>query len=144
MYCYHCGKKVSNEDLIENGEGKIVCPNCKNEFVEHLEEKELKTLTQSSHNLLHKFMNIFNSGMCGVVIGAIALSVGMLFFTLCFRLQNNNQFSTTCTEFYVFVSLVCIGGLGVLYGLATIPYSIIKLRQYKLLIRDIQNKTFVQ
>ena len=88
--------------------------------------------------------NSFASGMGMLSIGAIALIVAIIFFVLAKKPSNHFELVTTCAEFYVFVVLGVIsvillsfGGLYTFRGVAT-------KKKYLTLLKDINNRTFVQ
>ncbi|MEG0528778.1 MAG: hypothetical protein RR578_00365 [Bacilli bacterium] len=140
MFCYNCAKEIKEK----NGEVITVCPQCQTELKKKLEENDEKLLTQAAHGRLHDAGDLFNSGMCGLVLGGIGLTIALLFFVLSYKATNGGQLVLTCTEFYVFCALGSVSLIGLGYGIVAVVLASIRKKTYKQIIKDIQNKTFVQ
>ncbi len=157
MYCPHCAKRINEDkieakhssfdsevEVIEGSSVSYVCPRCGHLVHAGLEEKEIKSLSQAAHAQIQRARNNFASGMGMVSIGAIALILSILFFFLAKKPTNQYRLVTDCAEFYVFVVLLiaavillAVGGTFVVIGLA-------KKQQNSRLLKDINNRTFVQ
>ena len=159
MYCTHCGKKI-NEDKIERKKSsydlakdqtitentKVVytCPRCG--FVIHsgLDNEEEKSLSRAAHAEIQRGHNSFSKGMSSLCIGAILIIIAFIFYRLSHKATNNFQLSTNCVEFYVFLVLLIISIVLIIVGIVFVTLGLIKIKNYKYLLRSIQNKTFVQ
>ncbi len=157
MYCPHCAKRINEDkieakhssfdsevEVMEGSSVSYVCPRCGHLVHAGLEEKEIKSLSQAAHAQIQRARNNFASGMGMVSIGAIALILSILFFFLAKKPTNQYRLVTDCAEFYVFVVLLiaavillAVGGTFVVIGLA-------KKQQNSRLLKDINNRTFVQ
>lgn len=137
MYCYKCGK---NEKKMIKG----VCSECGTTIETELSDEKKKLLTQAAHGRLHKAGDFFNLGMSGIVLGGIALIIALLFYSLSFKAAAGGVLVTTCTEFYVFCALGSLGVIGLIFGIVVVSIALYRKNLYKHLIKDIQNKTFVQ
>ena len=109
MFCPNCGSKLKNEineievtqevaanlesnevsidNLVESASKEDVigvCPHCGYAIPTHLNETEVKKLNQIAHNKFHSARNKWNTGMCGIVGGAILFAIAAIFFILCF------------------------------------------------------------
>lgn len=198
MYCQHCGKKVSidelkllnnykdykasinkevellsSKELNEEEKAKLenlkkeqslflsdsdylakamdpkvdnayVCPRCNHLIKSSLKENDLKELSQAAHAETHRARNKFASGMVSFMIGFILTCISFLFLFMSFKATNNNQLVTNCVEFYVFIGLLVIGVILLAIGISYILVGYTKGKEYKNLLKDIQNETFVQ
>lgn len=158
MYCTHCAYEIDERKVemqsssFAQVEGEIkedtkvayVCPRCGHLIKADCTETEIKSLSQAAHAQVQRGRNSFASGMGMLSIGAIALIVAIIFFVLAKKPSNHFELVTTCAEFYVFVVLGVIsvillsfGGLYTFRGVAT-------KKKYLTLLKDINNRTFVQ
>jgi hypothetical protein len=158
MFCTHCAydldeKKVEmKRSSFSDIEGEInddtkvgyICPRCGHLIKSDLNEKELKTLSQAAHAQVQRGRNFFATGMGSFSIGVIGAVIAILFFFLAKKPSNHYVLVTTCAEFYVFivlgvlsVILLAVGGTNIFKGLTT-------KKKYETLLKDINNRTFVQ
>lgn len=130
--------------LDPNVENAYVCPRCNHLIKSNLKENDLKELSQACHAELHRAKNKFSSGMVFFMIGVILTCISFLFYSMSFKATNNNQLVTNCVEFYVFIGLLVIGLVLLFGGITYILLGVTKNKEYKNLLKDIQNETFVQ
>lgn len=121
-----------------------LCPHCGKPISEHLSEKDVKKLNQIAHSKYNLATNEFNTGMCGVVIGTLLLLIALVFFILCFDVKNNYNFRTTGEPFIVFTALSILSSISYAVGIVFLVKALTKKKRYAAVIKDIQNKTFVQ
>ena len=164
MYCCHCGKKFDEHAIEkkqssyvlkdENGEmmeidsdAKIqyVCPQCGHLTHADLAPEELKSLSQAAHSQLQRGANSFARGMAlnliGIIIGVLALSFLLLSF------QSSGGAKTLNTEkstFFVFVAMAVVAVILLGFGIYNTVVGISKKSMYTKLLKDLNNKTFVQ
>jgi len=158
MYCTHCAYEL-DEHKVEmkqssyaNIEGEIkedtkvayICPRCGHLIKSDLDEKEVKSLSQAAHAQVQRGRNYFATGMGSFSIGVIGAVIAILFFFLAKKPSNHYVLVTTCAEFYVFIALtvlsvilLAVGGTNIFRGLTT-------KKKYETLLKDINNRTFVQ
>ncbi len=157
MYCHHCAKKINemrieakrpsydpNVEIAEGSSVAYVCPRCGHLIHDHLDEKEVKSLSQAAHAQIQRARNAFASGMGMVSIGTIALILSTLFFFLAKKPTNQYVLVTDCAEFYVFVVLLIASVLLLAIGGSFVGIGIAKKRQNANLLKDINNRTFLQ
>lgn len=125
IYCHHCGKKVK--------EGTTVCPECHEEITIDLNDDEVRPLIQKIHKKRNIYRERISTGLSAVVIGAILLIIGWIFFYLAFKLDQANTGSTvyylktTSAEFWVFIVGVVAGGILLIAGATiSITYAILR------------------
>lgn len=158
MYCYHCGLKIDEhaieakkssladitDELNDETTVQYVCPRCGAIIHSGLSEEDAKELSRASHAQIQRGNNFFANGMCMNVIGAILLFIAVLFYYLAKKPAHDFVLQVNCAEFYVF----CILGIVSVILLALgVSYTIIGIRRkkhYSSLLKDINNKTFVQ
>lgn len=137
----------ANGDNIETGARDEViglCPHCAQPITRHLDEVQIKKLNQVSHAKFHSARNQWNTGMCGLVGGAILLAIALIFFVLCFKVADNFAFSTQGEPFIVFVALSAISLACFVFGSIFVGIANYRKKVYSNLIKNIQNRTFVQ
>lgn len=169
MFCPNCGSKLKNEineievteevaTNLESNEVSIdnliestskedvigVCPHCGYAIPAHLNETEVKKLNQIAHNKFHSARNKWNTGMCGIVGGAILFAIAAIFFILCFKVAENYRFSTEGEPFIVFVALSALSVFLFVFGGVYIGIANKNKKIYSNVIKDIGNKTFIQ
>ncbi len=157
MYCSHCAKKINESKIeakkpsfdpnveIKEGTGvSYVCPRCGHLIHSELDEKEVKSLSQAAHAQIQRARNNFASGMGMVSIGAIALVLSILFFFLAKKPTNQYQLVVDCAEFYVFVVLLVASVILLGVGGSFVGIGIVKKQRNSRLLKDINNRTFVQ
>lgn len=157
MYCPHCAKKIDeskieaksssfdpNVEIKEGATISYVCPRCGHLIHAGLDEKEVKSLSQAAHAQIQRARNNFASGMGMVSIGAIALILSILFFFLAKKPTNQYQLVVDCAEFYVFVVLLVASVILLGVGGSFVGVGIVKKQRNSRLLKDINNRTFVQ
>lgn len=158
MYCCHCGKKINEKQLemkqssFADVNGEItsettvgyVCPRCGHIIHANLNEGEVKGLSRAAHAELQRASNSFAIGMGNVSIGGIALIIAFIFFLLARKPGEGNRLVTTCAEFYVSMALFAIAFVLLTIGVIYVSLGISKKRHYSSLLKDINNKTFIQ
>ena len=158
MFCQHCGKdfkidevklaKVNQEvdkSILLNPkiEKVYVCPRCNHIIKSHLDESDLKELSQASHAEIHRAKNKFSTGMVGLMIGFILACISFLFLSMSFKATNNYEI-VYGVEFYVFVALIAIGLFLLIFGAIYVVIGVTRTKMYQNVLKDIQNDTFVQ
>ncbi len=156
MYCHHCAKRIDEhkleakssslnyvETVNETTKVNYVCPRCGHLIHEELSHKEVKELSQASHAQLQRSRNYFASGMGALSIGAIALVTAIMFFLLAKKPANHYEI-TMCTELVVSIVLFSVSFVLVVFGAIYVSISLQKKKEYKSLLKDINNNTFVQ
>ena len=169
MFCPKCGAKLNEtvfetqvdldntknledsnssvEEMVEksNSDEYIgICAHCGYAIPNHLDEGELKKLNQVAHAKLHSARNKWNTGMCGLVAGAILFAIAAIFFVLCFKVAENYRFSTEGEPFIVFCALSAISVGLFIFGSIYVAIANVNKKRYSNLIKDISNKTFIQ
>lgn len=151
MYCYHCGKKIKEVPALadqvigdENTQVNFVCPRCGHLIHEGLTEENSKELSRASHAQIQRGSNSFATGMSLTIVGAILLAIGLLFFLLAKKPSQGYVLHTDCAEFYVFVALTAISVILLCFGIYKVVTGLITKKHYTELLRDLNNKTFVQ
>lgn len=164
MYCYHCGKrfnehaieakqssydvKDANGELIEiDSEARIeyVCPRCGHLTHANGSPEEIKSLSRAAHAQIQRGSNSFASGMAllclGVIIGALAIT----FLLLSFKTSGGRKYlNTDVSTFYIFVVMTVIAVILLGFGAVLTVLGIKKKLAYTKLLKDLNNKTFVQ
>ena len=158
MFCQHCGKdfkidevklaKVNQETdkailLNPNIEKVYVCPRCNHIVKSHLNEGDLKELSQASHAEIHRAKNKFSTGMVGLMIGFILACISFLFLSMSFKAANGFEL-TMGVEFFVFIALILIGSFLIIFGAIYVLIGVKRTKKYQNVLKDIQNETFVQ
>lgn len=157
MYCYHCAydlneskveRQKSSYNLVdevkEDSKLSYVCPRCGRLIHEGYDENDLKTLAMASHSELQRSRNDFARGMSFVSVGSILLIIGIIFFVLAKKPSNGFELVTTCTEFYVSLVLFTLAIILLGGGIFFVVRGITKNRKYTSLLKDLNNRNFVQ
>ena len=159
MYCYHCGKKLDRKKLEEkqssyasvdasliDDDTKInyVCPRCGHLVYEGMTEEDAKSLSRATHAQIQRGNNSFARGMCSNAIGLILLVIGLLFFVLAMKPSQGFKLQTNCAEFIVFIVLTSISVILLGFGILNTVLGLRTKIQYNKLLKDLNNKTFVQ
>ena len=164
MYCYHCGKKIDEHKLeakqssyaIKNEQGELVeidsdaqvnyvCPQCGHLIHADAKPEDLKALSQASHSQLQRGANAFARGMAlnliGLIIGILALS----FLLLSYQSTGGGKVLVpTKSTFYIFIVMAVIAVILLGFGIVSTVIGISKKVTYTKLLKDLNNKTFVQ
>ena len=164
MYCSHCGKKFNecalekkkssyvnkdeNGELLEiDSDAKIeyVCPQCGHLAHLDLNEEEYKSLSRAAHSQLQRGANSFARGMAlnliGIIIGVLAFSFYLLSFT---SSGGGKTLDTSKSTFLVFVVMAVVAVILLGFGVYSTIIGISKKTMYTKLLKDLNNKTFVQ
>lgn len=156
MYCYHCGYKIDekkveakkssyslSEEIDENTTISYVCPRCGHLTHANMEEEDRKALSRAAHAQIQRGNNNFALGMSFNSIGIILLVISIIFFFLSIK-PSVGHLVTNCAEFYVFVVLLALAIILLSSGIYFTFVGIVKKRHYQNLLKDLNNKTFVQ
>ena len=164
MYCSHCGKKFDEVALEkkqssyvikdENGElvqidsdarVEYVCPQCGHLAHNNLNEEEYKSLSRAAHSQLQRGANSFARGMALTLIGVIIAILALSFFLLSFQSTGGGKvLDTTKSTFLVFVVMGVVAVILLGFGIYNTIVGINKKTMYTKLLKDLNNKTFVQ
>ena len=160
MYCYHCGKKIDEHKLesklssYELAEGQLetldaqvnyVCPQCGHLIHDNASQEDIKSLSRAAHAQLQRGSNHFASGMglsmMAIIIGALAVT----FLLLSFKTEGGVKILTsTSSTFYVFVAMTAVALILLGFGIYNLIVGVSKKITYSALLKDLNNKTFVQ
>ena len=157
MFCYHCGYKLDEkkveqkqstykriEGLDMDTEINYVCPRCGHLMHENASEEDVKSLARACHAELQRGRNDFAKGMSNVSIGIILLVTSIVFLLLSRKADNQFKITVSSPEFWVFLVLSIISVILLVLG---VTFTILGLKRkvtYTSLLKDINNKTFVQ
>ena len=164
MYCSHCGKRFDEVALEkkqssyvikdENGElvqidsdarVEYVCPQCGHLAHNNLNEEEYKSLSRAAHSQLQRGANSFARGMALTLIGVIIAILALSFFLLSFQSTGGGKvLDTTKSTFLVFVVMGVVAVILLGFGIYNTIVGINKKTMYTKLLKDLNNKTFVQ
>jgi len=155
LYCYHCGKRIDEHkleckkpsinpevEIDENASITYVCPRCSHIIHEGMSSEDAKELSRASHAQIQRGNNAFATGMCLNSLGIIILVVSIVFCLLCNKPLEG--FVTNCGEFYVFVGTMIISVILLIVGVYDTIKGVVNKRHYTALLKDLNNKTFVQ
>ena len=155
MYCTNCGYDLSekkqeiakaDKNITRTIDSKMVyvCPRCGKIIKEGLNEEDVKALSRASHSEIHKSRNIINTGMAFLVVSTILIVIAYMFYLMSFKANAGGVLVTTCTEFYVFISLLALSICLYVFSFTSLFLGYRKNHKYTLLLKDIQNGVFVQ
>ncbi len=164
MYCYHCGKRLdrakienkqssyalkdANGELIEiDSEAKLsyVCPRCGYLTHEDASSEDLKHLSMAAHSQLQRGANSFAMGMGFTLLGVIFGVLAILFLLLSYKTSGGvKTLSTTVSTFYVFIGMAIIGSALLVAGIINVVLGLKTKITYTKLLKDLNNKTFIQ
>ena len=157
MYCYHCGynldeKKVEQkESTYKRIEGldidttiNYVCPRCGHLIHENASNEDVKSLARACHAELQRGRNDFARGMSNISIGIILLITSIVFLLLSRKADNQFQITVSSPEFWVFLVLAIISVILLTLGVIFTVLGLKRKVTYTSLLKDINNKTFVQ
>ncbi len=157
MYCYHCGYKI-DEDKIEAQQStykkiegvdmdtqiNYVCPRCGHLIHANAEPEDVKSLARACHAELQRGRNDFARGMSNVSIGIILLVTSIVFLLLSRKADNQFRITVSSPEFWVFLVLAIISVILLILGVVFTIFGMKRKVTYTSLLKDINNKTFVQ
>ena len=157
MFCYHCGYKL-NKDKIEQKEStyqriegldmdteiNYVCPRCGHLVHENASEEDIKSLARACHAELQRGRNDFARGMSNVSIGIILLVTSIVFLLLSRKADNQFKITVSSPEFWVFLVLAIISVILLTLGVIFTVFGMKRKVTFTSLLKDINNKTFVQ
>lgn len=157
MYCYHCGysldeKKVEQkESTYKRIEGldidttiNYVCPRCGHLVHDNASSEDVKSLARACHAELQRGRNDFARGMSNVSIGIILLVTSIVFLLLSRKADNQFKITVSSPEFWVFLVLAIISVILLTLGVIFTVLGLKRKVTYTSLLKDINNKTFVQ
>ena len=157
MYCYHCGKRIderkieSKSSSFENKFNKYcpiceqyICPRCGHLIHEGLTEEDSKELSRASHAQIQRANNSYARGMCMNALGVILLIIAIIFFILANKPSQGFVLQTNCAEFYVFIGATIISVILLGVGAYLTIIGLKTKHHYYQLLKDLNNKTFVQ
>ena len=165
MYCYHCGKyfdqhkieaKQSSYALKDQATGELleidsdaridyICPRCGHLSHEGASEEDLKHLSMAAHSQLQRGANFFASGMGFALLGIIVGALAFTFLLLSYQTSGGKKvLNTDVSTFYIFVVMAIIAAILLVYGLVNVVIGIRKRIIYSKLLKDLNNRTFVQ
>ena len=164
MFCCHCGKKFDEHALeakqsslaIKDEKGELVeidsdaqimyvCPQCGHLTHTDLNEEEYKSLSRAAHSQLQRGANAFARGMALNLIGVIILILAFSFFLLSFQSSGGGKvLDTTKSTFLIFVVMAVLAVILLVLGIYSTIIGVNKKTMYTKLLKDLNNKTFVQ
>ena len=122
-----------------------VCPQCGHLTHEYLTPEELKSLSRASHSQIQRGSNSFARGMAmnllGLIIGILAIS----FLLLSYVSKGGKKYlDVSKSTFLVFVVMTVVAVILLAIGVYSTVVGISKKTRYTKLLKDLNNKTFVQ
>lgn len=157
LYCYHCGYKIDEHSLeqkkssykvVENvaideeTQIKYVCPRCGRLIHSGMSVEDGKELSRASHAQVQRGNNSFATGMCLNSLGFILLIISIVFLTL--SNKPSVGFVFNCGEFYVSAATMILSVILLSLGIYQTIHGLRLKVQYTKLLKDLNNKTFVQ
>lgn len=112
-YCLSCGHIVTPK------EGESVCPRCGGGLTSMPTPEEAKAFSVKVHGDRTTAKEKYNTAMCFVVLGTIALILGILFMILSMQRVRNQIVGVNPASFQFVISIICLvlGGAALGYGL---------------------------
>ena len=158
IYCCHCGQPINEEKIeakassrekfrdVANNDTKVqyICPRCGHIAKRGCDEEDVKSLSRACHAELQRGRNSFAKGMCSLSIAVILLVTSIIFLTLSRKADNQFKITVSTPEFWVFAVLAVISVILLVYGGIETTLGLKKKSLYTKLLKDINNKTFVQ
>ena len=124
---------------------EYVCPQCGHLAHLDLNADELKSLSRAAHSQLQRGANSFARGMAfnliGIIIGILAFSFYLLSFT---SSGGTKILDTSKSTFLVFVIMGAMAVILLGFGIFSTIVGLNKKVMYTKLLKDLNNKTFVQ
>ena len=140
-------KDENGELLPIDSEAKVayVCPQCGHLAHLDLSEEEYKSLSRAAHSQLQRGANSFARGMAlnliGIIIGILAFS----FFLLSYQTSGGGKvLDTSKSTFLIFVVMGIMAVILLGFGIYSTIIGVSKKTMYTKLLKDLNNKTFVQ
>jgi len=158
MYCYHCGLEIDETKAIidntnvvdltnsKNPEqviNRYICPRCGHLVYSGASEEDYKSLSCAAHAQVQRASNSFARGMTFLCIGGTLLILALLFLVLA-KKPTATSIVVTSPEFIVFIILGAISIITLLVGAIFTSKGVKLKKKYISLLKDINNKTFVQ
>ena len=158
IYCCHCGQPINEEKIeakassrekfrdVANNDTEVqyICPRCGHIAKRGCDEEDIKSLSRACHAELQRGRNSFAKGMCSLSIAIILLVTSIIFLTLSRKADNQFKITVSTPEFWVFAVLAVISVILLVYGGIETTLGLKKKSLYTKLLKDINNKTFVQ
>lgn len=157
MFCYHCGYKVDTdkieakqstynriEGLDMDTKINYVCPRCGHLVHADASEEDVKSLARACHAELQRGRNDFARGMSNISIGIILLVTSIVFLLLSRKADNQFRITVSSPEFWVFLVLSIISVILLILGIVFTVFGLKRKVTFTSLLKDINNKTFVQ
>ena len=158
MYCCHCGLEVNegkafkNKNFIDASSCSkedvalaYVCPRCGHLIKANVSEEDVKALSRASHAQVQRGSNSFAKGMWMTSVGVILGVIAFLFFLLSRKTKAGvTVIRTDQSQFWVFVVLAVIGVILLGFGIYYAVTGHNTRRKYLLILKDINNNTFIQ
>ena len=132
------------DEIDGDEEIQYVCPRCGHLVHRGLSEEDRKELSRASHAQIQRGSNSFASGMSLNAVGLILLIIGIVFFLLARKPSEGYKLQTDCAEFYVSIALVTISVILLVVGVTRTIIGVRTRHHYSQLLKDLNNKTFVQ
>ncbi len=134
IYCKECSKK--------NKVSATECKHCGHEIVPNLkDEKEIRPFVQKLHKKTNILRHYISHSLSSLVIGLILLVIAFFFYYLAFSSSIDKEtgekiyiLNTACSEFWVSMVCLIIGGAAFLAGLVI---SLVIYRQKRQTLYDI-------
>jgi len=123
---------------------KYICPRCGHLVHEGYTKEEIKSLSAACHAELQRGRNDFARGMSSLSISIILLITGIIFLLLSRKADIQNQISTSCPEFWVFLILSITSFILIVLGTRLVIRGVNRKSRYTSLLKDINTGTFVQ
>ena len=122
-----------------------LCPQCGHLTHEDLSPEELKSLSRASHSQIQRGANSFARGMAmnllGIIIGILAVSFLLLSYA---TTGGKKVLDPSKSTFLVFVVMTVVAVILLAIGVYSTVVGISKKTRYTKLLKDLNNKTFVQ
>ncbi len=94
-------------------------------------EEERSKKSHDLHKESQRQYDIGQNAMCFVVLGALAVIIGIIFIFIALKRENNVivGFDTGSLAFYIFIILLSVGGIALIYGLIRYFISFFKRKR---------------
>jgi len=138
VYCKKCFKRLPVDKKTNAVQAE--CQFCHQPTSESLTLEEKTPLVQALHKQENHFRDLNDRAMSCIVLGAIFIIIGIIFFNLAYKLDlsnpadNTKHLTTTTFEFWTSMVSLVGGGAAFIYGLVQL---IIDTRHLRVLKHDI-------